>query len=50
MDEDKIQSEICSVFHTAMRKGPAFPLTISQLAGGTMVQVSDDPTDGLDLR
>ena len=34
MDEDKIQSEICSVFHTAMRD-PIFPFTVLQAAGGT---------------
>ena len=35
MDEDEIRSEICSVFHMAMRKDPIFPFTILQPAGGT---------------
>ena len=35
MGEDEIRSEICSVFHTAMREDPIFPFTILQPAGGT---------------
>lgn len=35
MDEDKIHSDIFSVFQKAMRKDPVFPFTILQPAGGT---------------